>query len=174
MNTQQKTRDCGPQRSATTLVEVMTVVVLASVVFGVAISLLISLKQRDRTIQHAGVRTEQFLQLAESIRADIRLAADVSLPDQNTLLVTQTNDRQVRYEAGREGCRRTVDATDGGDLQSESFAIGATHAWTLQQDDSGRLRLISITLAFPKPDDAENSPVPLLIYATLGADAPNR
>jgi hypothetical protein len=156
------------------LVEVTVVLVLATLVLGVIISLLISLKQWDRNVHGHSIRLEQRMRLAESVRSDIRLAAEVSLPAENTLVIASADGRQTRYEADKDGCRRNAAAPAGAQPSVEYFAIGSADSWNVDRQESGKRPLIVATLDFTPPEKADLRPAPLIVYAGLGSDVTDR
>jgi type II secretory pathway component PulJ len=156
------------------LVEVMVVVALASLMLGVVISLLVSLKERDRNIQYHGVRGEQLMRLAETIRSDVRRAAEVSLPAATSLRIVGSGVPEIRYESDGKGCRRVAAVPGQQGMAPELYAIGAARNWTLERDESGQRPLIKITLRLVPTDQARAPVAPLIVYAALGADRPER
>jgi hypothetical protein len=156
-----------------TLIEVMVVVVLSSLVMGVMISFAVALQRSDRNVRGYAVRVERLSELGAALRSDLRQATDASLPETKTLAIKLAGGREIDYELADGGCRRVSDA-DQLWPDREFFAIGAAESWTLERGATGRRPLIMVTMHFAKEDkDRESKPVPLLVYAALGADLPN-
>jgi len=155
------------------LVEVMVAVTLTSILLGVVISLMVALRQWDRRVRDHSVQTEQLAQLAETLRADIRQAVDVSLPVKETLIVVAPGSNPVRYELRPEGCRRSVEDPDGTSPKMDVFAIGPVEPWKLERVEGGRRPAIVLSLDKPHADRSVDGPPKLLVYASLGADLPN-
>src|SRR5262245_11808707 len=95
---------CRCQRRAMTLVEVMVVSTLLAIVAGVAVTLLAAVKRWDVRLRDHGLQSEQTLRLAESIRGDVRLGTNVTLPKEDTLVVDLADGRRVSYEIQPDGC----------------------------------------------------------------------
>jgi len=154
-----------------TLIEVIVVVALTSILFGVAMSLLLGLRDWDRSMRRQSVQNKQLVRLGEALRTDIRQAADVSLPSDDAIVIRNSNQKQIRYEWTPDGCRRTV--TTPGDAQAliELFAVGPAMSWKLEPGAPGKRLLFAATLHSTSPDN-EKRAAPLLVHAIVGADAP--
>jgi prepilin-type N-terminal cleavage/methylation domain-containing protein len=159
-------------RAAMTLVEVMVAVTVMSIMLGVAISFLIGLKHWDRKVHQFGLRNEQLTRLAESIRTDIRHATDVSLPSGNALVILLPGNKETRYELTPEGCRRLGMPGDARPL-TDLFSVGPATSWTVERDAPGNRSMFVVTLNHTQTD-SETQLAPLLVYAALGADLPQR
>ena len=153
-----------------TLIEVVVVVALASILCGVAMSLLIGLRDWDRNMRQQSIQNEQLMRLSEMMRTDIRLAAEVSLPSNDAIIIRDSNQKQIRYELTPEGCHRIVTLPDAKPL-ADLFAVGRATTWTLEPGAPGNRPLFAVTLHRPSPDN-EKRAAPLLVYAAVGADAP--
>lgn len=153
------------------LIEVLVVVTLSTVVVGTAISLLIGMQQWDRRFRGRGVECERLLELAETLRADIRSAAAVTSPAAEELLIEFGDGSEARYSLDGRGCTRSVESVDAAGQRTELYAIGNTLKWNLDRDTSGRRPLIHVTVE--RSGETPRSPrrVPLLVYGALGADA---
>jgi hypothetical protein len=163
----------GCRRSAISLLEVMVVTAVSTVIMGAVIFLAIALKQRDHAVRKLAVESERQSELAETLRSDIRLASDVSLPAETLLVVTAPDGRQMRYELAASGCRRTVVEPGVTAPRVELFLVGAAALWELDNGPAGRRPLRIVTLRRPVATvDARASGMPLLVYAALGADLP--
>ena len=95
-------------RRGFSLVEMLVVIALSSLVLGLVISLMISLRDFDRLSSTKNTRNAQLLRLADTLRGDIRRGNDVSLSVEGPLVVMTASGEQLRYELGPDGCRRTV------------------------------------------------------------------
>lgn len=161
-------------RRALMLAEVMVAVALLTIVMGVVVSLLISLRQRDRRLRDSNKRAEQTLRLAEAMRSDIRRATDVSRPTRNILIIDFGGETQARYELAADGCRRSVEIEDQSVTSRDLYSIGPAVAWSLENGPPGRRPMIIVTLDNTDGAYDRQSPaVPLVVYAALGADLPN-
>jgi hypothetical protein len=139
----------------------------------VVISLLVSLRQWDRRLREGSARIEQALRLAQTMRTDIRQGTNVSLPAKDTLVITSNGNTETRYELAADGCRRTVGIADKAATTRDLFSIGNASIWSLENGPPGRRRMIIVS--FDRSDAADDRParpVPLLVYAALGADLP--
>jgi prepilin-type N-terminal cleavage/methylation domain-containing protein len=157
-------------RSAMTLVEVMVAVAVTSILAGVVVSLLIGLRDWDRSMRRRSVYTEQLARLGETLRSDIRQATDVTLPTTDALLIHGPNEMQIRYELVTDGCRRMATTPADAMPRTDAFSVGPTTSWMLAPGSSGRLPLFAVTLN----RGTENNKVglaPLVVYAAAGADA---
>ena len=153
------------------LVEVCVAVALSTIVLGLVVSVAVALKQMDRRMQKRSVERERQLELAELIRTDIRLAAEVVLPSDKALVVRTTDGRQTRYEIAGDGIRRTIEMPDDKTVGNDLYAIPFVAAWEVERDESGRRPLVVVTM---KRKFVENpyasKPIPFVAYAVLGAD----
>jgi prepilin-type N-terminal cleavage/methylation domain-containing protein len=165
------TRQRHKHRRAMTLIEVIVVVALTSILFGVAMSLLLGLRDWDRSMRRQSVQNEQLVRLGDALRTDIRQAADVSLQSDEAVVIRDYNQKQIRYELTPEGCRRIV--TTPGDAQplTDLFAVGPAMSWTLEPGAPGKRPLFAVTLHRASLDN-EKRTAPLLVHAIVGADAP--
>ena len=162
--------------SGLTLVEIMVVVALSSLLMGVAISLGIALKQADRGMRQADLRSDRWGALAETLRADIRQAVDVSRASAKSLVVSMPDGRDVRYEVGQDGCERIVMSPGEPRAGKDLFEVGPADAWELEAGTTGRHRLLIVTMErlalSQRQKPTTRRSVPLVVYAALGADLP--
>ncbi len=153
------------------LAEVMVAVALLTIVMGVVISLLVSLRQWDRRLRDGNTRVEQGLRLADRLRTDIRQSTDVSLPTKDALVITSTGNKQTRYELAPEGCLRTVGAGDAATSSRDLFSIGRAASWSLEPGPPGRLPMFIVSLHRANAADEQPvRPAPIVVCAALGAD----
>jgi hypothetical protein len=161
-------------RRAMMLAEAMVAVALLTIVMGVVVSVLISLRQRDRRLRDGYERAEQTLRLAEAMRSDIHRATNVSLPTKNMLIIDFLGETQTRYELATDGCRRTVESEERSVASRDLFSIGPAVAWSLENGPSGRRPMMIVTLVRTGATDGRSSPAtPLVVYAAMGAELPN-
>lgn len=156
-----------------TLIEMLAVIVLSTLVLGVVVTLLAGLGRFDRSLREGWVRNAQVDRLSETLRADIRRAADVTLAADGTLVVTEPGgDVLTRYELVPEGCLRTIEVAS----QRESidlFTVGRAESWSLDVGPAGRRPMLVITLQrSDDPEGRQASFMPLFMCAALGADTP--
>jgi len=152
-----------------TLIEAMVVVTVMSLIVGVALSLLVSLRNWDRTARDRNARNDQLIRLAEMLRTDIREAREVSMPSERTLLIEQPDNQRIEYELGDSGsCRRTKRQGESAEPIVDSFTVGPASAWALDRNDAGAQPSLAILIA--RPSQTERLPAPLLVRATLAAD----
>jgi hypothetical protein len=155
------------------LVEVSVAVALSTIVLGLVVTVAIALKQMDRRMQTRTVERQRQLELAELIRTDVRLAAEVVLPSEESLVVRSAEGRETRYEIASDGIRRTIQLPDGKTIGNDRFAIHFAEAWETQRDESGRRPLVMVTLRRQLADTSHAAkPIPFVAYAALGADVP--
>lgn len=159
------------RRLAMSLIEVMVVVALTSILCGVAMSLLIELRDWDRNMSRQSIQNEQLLRLSEVMRTDIRQAAEVSLSSEEAIVIRSPNEKQIRYELTPEGCRRIETTSGDSKSLSDLFAVGRATSWTLEPGAPGNRPLFAVTLYRTSPDN-EKRTAPLLVHAAVGADAP--
>ena len=166
-------RETGAGRSGMMLTEVSVAVALSTIVLGLVISVAVALKQMDRRMHNRGVERQRQLELAELIRTDVRVAADVVVPSDESLVVRSAKGRQTRYEIASDGIRRTIHLPDGKAIGNDLFSIYFAEAWEMERDDSGRRPLVMVTLKRQLADTSRVAkPIPFVAYAALGADAP--
>jgi type II secretory pathway pseudopilin PulG len=159
------------RRGAMTLIEVMVVGTLLTIVAGVAVTLLAAVFRLDQRVRDHGVRTEQALRLAESIRGDIRQGTNVSLPTADSLVVETADGGRVSYGLQPDGCRRVAQNGEGATSETDLFAIGTAATWTLDRRATGRRPLVVVELHRDTPAGGAGPPgLPLIIYGALGAD----
>jgi prepilin-type N-terminal cleavage/methylation domain-containing protein len=156
-------------RPAMTLVEVMVAVAITSIFAGVAVSLLVELREWDRDMRRRSVQSEQLIRLGEAMRADIRQAANVSQPDTAIIEILAANETLTRYELSPEGCRRVVTTPGDPMPRSDAFTVGPATSWTLAPAAAGRRTMFAVTL---HRGANEERVTPLVVYAAAGADAP--
>jgi prepilin-type N-terminal cleavage/methylation domain-containing protein len=154
------------------LVEVMVVVTLSSLVAGIAISMLVTLQRWDARLRDHGVRSDQWLRLAESLRTDIRRGEEVSLPSDRSLRVRLAEGGYVLYELMEAGCQRSIHAADDARPTRDLFAVGGAWEWTLENGPKGTRPLYVVALrSTAGRQEGESRRTPLLVHAALGADA---
>jgi prepilin-type N-terminal cleavage/methylation domain-containing protein len=160
------------QRGGLSLVEMLVVIALSSLVFGIAISLMLSMQKFDRHRVTNNSSNEQLLRLADTLRADIRAGSDVRLADEKSLVVRMPSGEQIRYEIKSDGCRRAMVTPDASQLHADLFAIGKATQWNVEQTKSGRSPLVAVTLEQRVHKNQPTSPklMPFLVCAALGAD----
>jgi prepilin-type N-terminal cleavage/methylation domain-containing protein len=173
-NTNVLTRTRRPRRRhAMTLAEIMVAVALSSILLGMVISLAVSLQQWDRRLRGNGVRSDNVAQLGEILRSDIRHATEVTMPEQEVIIVTSPDQAKVKYELKPDGCRRTMTPAGSAAESHELFAIGSGTSWQVERDTSGRRPAIAVTLSKSPEDDQARNGSNMYVYAALGADNPN-
>ena len=160
-------------RRGFSLVEMLVVIALSSLVLGLVISLMISLRDFDRLSSTKNTRNAQLLRLADTLRGDIRRGNDVSLSVEGPLVVMTASGEQLRYELGPDGCRRTVIKPGVARSSTDRFAIGEATKWNVERKAMGRKPLVAVTLEqqVHKNDPTAPKLLPFLVYAALGADA---
>ena len=157
--------------AAMTLLEVMVVTTVSSLLLGTIVSFAIALKRMDRNVRLADIESERLLELAETIRTDIRQGTDVSLPASNQLVITTAGGGERRYEVGREGCGRSVVLPGEEKPRSDLFRIGPAASWTIDEAAEGRHPLFIVTLNRPAPGEGtQRRRMPLVVCGALGAD----
>jgi prepilin-type N-terminal cleavage/methylation domain-containing protein len=156
-------------RAAFTLVEMVVVITLSAVVFGIVVPLAESLMRRDQISRTRGLHGEQLADLAELIRTDIRHGTDASLDAGDSLVVTTSEGAPIRYELDNEGIRRAVVGGPSAESHTDLLTIGGTQSWKVEKTATGRRPLILVKLE-RAPTDAP--PAPFLVQAELGADLP--
>src|SRR5215213_9564264 len=125
-------------RCATTLVELVVVMTLVSIVLLIVGSLAVHLRQWDHRVRDHSQHTSQLAILAETIRADIRRAASVTLPAEKVVAIAGSDKSETRYELQLGICRRVVKTPSGTLPTIETFAIGPADSWKLENAAPGR------------------------------------
>lgn len=154
-----------------TLIEVLVAVAVSSVLMGVAISLLLGLKKWDRNLREQSLRNEQTIRLINSIRSDIRRAADVTQPSDQTLDIRLMDEAHVRYELTPEGCRRIAIVSGESGTRAELFAVRNARSWNVERRTDGRRPMIALTLN-RAGQSADHVPAPIVVQVILGAETP--
>ncbi len=152
-----------------TIAEVAVVVAVASILLGVATSLLFGLRDWDRNARQRGMQNDQLMRLAETIRSDIRHGADVSAPTEQTLLIHSPGEKRTQYELTPEGCHRVVTLPNEAKTLADLFAIGPATSWSLDSGAPGARPIFVVTINRTSADNEQRA-APLLVQATLGAD----
>ena len=150
----------------------MVVVALSSILLGVAVSLAISLQQWDGRFRDRLVSSDQLAELAESIRSDIRAAANVSLPTKDSLVISAIDQSEIRYELRPDRCERIIRRAPGSEEKRSLFSIAAA-AWKIEHGTSGRRPTIIVSLERPDVDKSAVDSAHIVVYAAMGADSPN-
>jgi hypothetical protein len=158
------------RRPGFSLAEAATVVVLLSMLLAMVVSFLVGLHRYDAKFRRSELSSAQLARLAETIRADIRQATAVTLPNDRTLLVTIPGSTEIRYEIGAEGCRRTVNKPAETQALSDIFRIESSKSWTLETGEFGRKQLQIVSLYAEAKTAGGPKSVTLLVQAALGAD----
>jgi len=171
-----KLRRLNVARDGFSLIEMLVVIALSSLLLGIVISLMLSLKQWDRLSRTNSVRNEQLLRLAGVLRSDIRGGSDVLVSVEGPLVVMTASGEQLKYELGPDGCRRTVVAPGESGPRIDLFAIGKAAKWIIERKETGRRPLIAVTLEQVVQEGTRDVPklMPFLVYAALGADVVER
>ena len=155
------------------LVEVSVAVALSTIVLGLIVSVAVALKQMDRRMHKRSVERQRQLELAELIRTDIRLAAEVVLASDESFVVHLADEQERRYEIAGGGIHRRLFMPDGKASGADFFEISAADAWTIEREESGRRPLVMVTLRRQFAEEPHISrPIPFIAYAALGADVP--
>jgi prepilin-type N-terminal cleavage/methylation domain-containing protein len=160
------------QRNGFSLVEMLVVIALSSLVFGIVISLMLSLQKFDRQSAVNSTYSEQLLRLADTLRSDIRAASDVNVSDEGALVIVTSSGEGFRYELGADDCRRTAIAPGATESQADVFAIGEPAEWRFEKLASGRVPLVSVKLERRSRKSNPEAPLllPFLVQAAVGAD----
>jgi type II secretory pathway pseudopilin PulG len=159
-------------RRATTLVELLAVTTLVAILLSIVVTLAVRLRQWDRQVRNHSQHGNQLADLAEAIRADVRRATNVTLPEKNIIAIAGPDSREARYELQRGSCRRTIKTPGESSARTESFAIGPADSWKLESAAPGRRQAYSITLERSDIDNASSRSTPFFVYASLGGDLP--
>lgn len=157
-------------RLAMSLVEVLIVATLTSILCGIAMSLLVGLRDWDRGMREHSQQSEQLIRLGEIMRADIRQASDVSQLSPGVLNIRNSTGQQVRYELAPEGCSRAVSGPEKTNSSSDLYAVGPASSWKLTPGPDGNRPMYTIMLDRGHPNDQRRIP-PLLVHAIVGVDA---
>jgi hypothetical protein len=155
-------------RRAITLAEVMVAVTVATVVMGIAMSLLMGLQKWDRNLREHSLRNQHLVRLAETIRGDIRQASEAMSPTTRLLTIRLADGHQASYQLSPDGCRRSSQLA-GDTEHTDLFAIGPSEAWSLEQRVGGRRPMYAVTINRTNADNTQG-PAPLIVHAALGAD----
>jgi hypothetical protein len=158
-----------PVRVAMSLAEVMVVTAVTTILCGVAISLLISLRDWDQRMRRESRQNDQSMRLSQTLRSDIRRATAVATSSPELIDVRLLDDTNVRYELTQGGCRRTESKAGETISRLDWFDVGEATAWTVTPAGSGRRPAFTITLQRSETPTATHPPE-LLVRATQGAD----
>jgi prepilin-type N-terminal cleavage/methylation domain-containing protein len=159
-------------RRAMTLVELLVVVGLVSIVFSIVVLLAVRLRQWDHHVRDHSLHANQMATLADTIRADLRHATSVTLPEKKTVAIASSDRREIRYELQAGGCRRVVKTPGEASPKIETYAIGPAESWKLDTASPGRRPAYTITLGRGDPDKLTTQSAPFFVYAALGSDLP--
>jgi prepilin-type N-terminal cleavage/methylation domain-containing protein len=160
-------------RRAMTLVEIMVAVALTSVLLSVVISVSVGLQRWDSRFRSDRARRANLNQLAEMIRSDVRRAAAAPVAEQDRLVLTLPDQREIHYELQPDCCWRTI-AQPGNTTESKvPYMIGKDNSWGVERVPSGRWPAIEVSLEGPAARDNGIQLPTLYVYASLGADLPN-
>jgi type II secretory pathway pseudopilin PulG len=159
-------------RRATTLVELLVVSALISIIFSIVVSLAVRLRQWDHQVRDHSQHANQMASLAESIRADVRRAKSVTLPEKKTVAIVGPDSGEIHYELQPDGCRRVVKSAGETSQKIETYAIGPADSWNLDTAAPGRKPAYTITLKRADPDKLPSQSAPFFVYAVLGSDLP--
>jgi|SRR5688572_12739635 len=163
---------CGRSPAGMSLVEVTAAVAVSSLLMGTVVSLAIALKRADRNVRLADIHSSRLIELAETLRLDIRQGTSVTLSGNYALVISSAAGGESRYELGPQGCERNLGIGDN-KTRRDLFAIGRAESWSIEEGAPGRHPLYIVTLNRPKLDeDAKPRQMPLVVYAALGADLP--
>jgi type II secretory pathway pseudopilin PulG len=159
-------------RRATTLVELLVVVGLMSIMFSIVVLLAVRLRQWDHQVRDYSLHGNQMATLAEAIRADVRRAKSVTMPEKKTITVIGADSREIRYELQPGSCRRLVKTAGDASSRIETYTIGPADSWKLDTAAPGRRPAYTITLERAVPDNVTSQSAPFFVYAALGSDLP--
>jgi type II secretory pathway pseudopilin PulG len=159
-------------RRATTLVEMLVVVTLLTILLGIVGSLAVHLRQWDRQVRDHSLHGNQLANLAETLRADVRRATGVTLPEKNIVAIVGPEGREIRYELQPDACRRTVKIPGEPTAKTETFAIGPADSWKLEMAAPSRYPAYTLSLERSDFGKATSQSAPFVVYAALGSDTP--
>src|SRR4051812_38179851 len=151
-------------RRATTLVELLVVVAIVSIMFSIVVSLAVRLRQWDHHVRDHSQHANQMASLAEAIRADVRRAKSITLPEKKTVTVIGADSREIRYELQPGSCRRVVKTSGEASPRIETYAIGPADFWNLDTAAPGRRPAYTITLERADPDKTVAQSTPFFVY----------
>jgi hypothetical protein len=158
-----------PVRVAMSLAEVMVVTAMTTILFGVALSLLISLRDWDQGMRRESRQNEQSMRLSEALRSDIRRAVEVTAPSPEAIVIRLLSDARVRYELSDRGCRRIESMPGETAPRSDWFDIGDATAWSFTPAAPGRRPAFTIRLQQSEAPADKRLPM-MLVHAAQGAD----
>src|SRR5262245_65044424 len=84
-------------RRGLSLVEMLVVVTLMSMLLATLTTIAVRLRQWDRQIRDNSVHGDQIAALADSLRADAGGGTDLKLLSPDTLVIENTEKREIRY-----------------------------------------------------------------------------
>lgn len=170
-----------------TLVELSLVTALTSVLLGLALGLMISLRQADRTIRTAQDGPRERARLAQRLRADIHAASDYRFDEEGPALVLEMagrpddgSDQAVVYQSGSAG-RWERRKGRGEDAQlTDAFHLAGAWHWRVERAPGAGGRCIRATWSTdgddPPGDAGERSTAGRArrweVVAMLGRDHP--
>jgi len=154
-----------------TLLEVLVAGTIATILLGVVITVADQLRHHDRRIREDGGQADQLVNLARSIRTDMRNASNVSQPEKRVLAIAAENQHEIRYELAGGSCRRVEKTESGPPARVDTFAIGPAASWKLESATPGRRPAYTIRLDMSEKDNVAVRFVPFFLYAPAGNDA---
>jgi hypothetical protein len=132
----------------------------------------IHLRQWDRKVRDHSEHGNRLASLAETIRADVRRATSVTLPEKKIVAIAGPGGREIRYELESGGCRRVVKTPGESSPKTETFSIGPADVWKLETIAAGRRPGYAISLERSESDKVNSQSAPFYVYAALGSDLP--
>lgn len=151
MNSSIPTRDRRSHRGVS-LVEMVVVVSISAIVFGVAISGFATLWRLDDKWGAGAPQVGPEMRLIDSLRRDGHAAEELEwLEAESTLVFTPPAGPAIRYEITGDRCERRAagDATP-----SAVYRLPAPGAWSAEPATAERGKLVVVTLRFEPTEDA--------------------
>lgn len=157
-------------RSAFSLIEILTVMTVATFLFGITVSMLHTLLQRDHDIRAWSASDGEVARLVDVLRDDVRRGTEVSSPSGDLVVVALPDKRRIEYRLDERFCRRNSVGSDETEQSSQLFSIGLPGAWHVERADSDHGPLITVRLNRLPKRDIDPVPPAVAVCAALGAD----
>jgi len=157
-------------RRGFSLIEMLTVITMAAFLFGIVITMLVSLMQWDRDVRSQTVYDGEIARLVDVMRDDVRRATDVSCPADDLMIVALPDDRRIEYRLEEQHCRRNAVGSDEPAQGGQLFSIGLPGYWQVERDELGRGPLVTVRLNRMPKQETDPAPLPIAVSAALGAD----
>ena len=155
------------RRRASSLVEVLVVISLTGLMFGVVVTTLASLLRHQQATRTRVAERSEIIRLTDALRSDLRRGAQLSQPNPMTLEVVPTTGFKVRYEISGDKCLRQVVPDWWGRPRHEGFTIGPVSGIRLVEEQEGDMTSRTLWIDRAADDVTGVGQPPIRIVAAL-------